>query len=234
MVVGFFAGVRVSVTARDAVAAFLVAAFVAGAFFAGALVAGALVVGAFLAAAVRPVGVRVGVAVAAVSFFRAVRAVVAVGLPPGVFAALAPVARFVAAATFFAATFFCIGAFFAPTAFRALPFVASPMSLLSAARRRAGDLRCRLAAPVSSPHPGSQTRSVPTRGGRAHSAPARPEGRTGQLSRNVWVCGLSIGRRRAPAVSAPLNRSTSTPREMSLAMISPLYQYVDHWLDRMS
>ncbi|PWU49588.1 hypothetical protein DLJ46_09110 [Micromonospora globispora] len=181
MVVAFLAGARVSVTARDAVAAFLVAAFVAGAFFAGALVAGALVVGAFFAAAVRPVGVRVGVAVAAVSFFRAVRAVVAVGLPPGVFAALAPVARFVAAATFFAATFCCIGAFFAPTAFRALPFVASPMSLPSATRRRAGDLQVPAGGAGVFPPPRQPNSIGDERGGRAPSG-ARPPGGAGQVS----------------------------------------------------
>ncbi len=139
MVVAFFAGVRVSAIRRDraAVAAFFAVAFravpffvgaffaaarVAGAFFAAALVAGAFfAVVAFFAAAALAVGRRVGVAVvAAVSFFVATRAVVAVGLPPGVLAAVAPVARLVAVATFFAAALFGIGAFRAPVAFRAL------------------------------------------------------------------------------------------------------------------
>ncbi|MEH0844972.1 hypothetical protein V6U81_21545 [Micromonospora sp. CPCC 205711] len=102
MVVAFFAGARVAVVVRARAGA----AFLAGAFFAGALVAGAF-------------AVRVGAAVAAVSFLRATRAVVGVGFPPGVLAALAPVARFVAVATFFAAAFRFIGALGAPVDFRA-------------------------------------------------------------------------------------------------------------------
>ncbi|MDO3704983.1 hypothetical protein Q3W71_25275 [Micromonospora sp. C28SCA-DRY-2] len=102
LVAVFFAGAVV--VARDRLAA----AFFAGAFFAAALVpgafAGAVVPGA-LAAVAETRGRRVGAAVAEVSFFRATRSVVDVGFPPGVLAALAPVARFVAAATFFVAAF---------------------------------------------------------------------------------------------------------------------------------
>lgn len=149
MVVAFFAGVRVAATVRARVVAaaffavvlravpLIVAAFFAGAFFAVARVVGtffaaALVAGAFFAvvafavvaffaAVALAVGRRVGVAVvAAVSFFRAARAVVEVGLPPGVLAAVAAVARLVAVATFFAAALFGIGVLRAPVAFLAL------------------------------------------------------------------------------------------------------------------
>lgn len=114
MVVAFFAGARVADVVRARAGAFFAA------FFAAALVAGAFFGGAFFAAAAFAVGLRVGVAVVAeVSFFRATRAVVAVGFSPGDFARLAPVARFVAVAAFFAAAFRFIGAFFAPVAFRA-------------------------------------------------------------------------------------------------------------------
>ncbi|MFI7490265.1 hypothetical protein ACIBXA_17980 [Micromonospora echinaurantiaca] len=102
LVAVFLAGAVV--VARDRLAA----AFFAGAFFAAALVpgafAGAVVPGAFAAVADTR-GRRVGADVAEVSVFRAARAVVGVGFPPGVLAALVPVARFVAAATFFAAAF---------------------------------------------------------------------------------------------------------------------------------
>ncbi|RLP95314.1 hypothetical protein EAD89_01885 [Micromonospora sp. BL4] len=110
IVVAFLAGAVVA----DVVRARADAAFLAGAFFAGAFFGGA-----FLAAAAFAVGLRVGVAVVAeTSVFRATREVVGVGFPPGVLAALAPVARFVAAATFFAATFRLGGIFFAPVALR--------------------------------------------------------------------------------------------------------------------
>ncbi|MGS2616651.1 hypothetical protein ACVCAH_19295 [Micromonospora sp. LZ34] len=98
----FFAGAVVVARER------LATAFFAGAFLAAALVPGAfaaaLVPGAFAAVADTR-GRRVGAAVAEVSFFRATRAEVDVGFSPGVLAVLAPVARFVAAATFFAAAF---------------------------------------------------------------------------------------------------------------------------------
>lgn len=107
--------------------AFLAVAFVPGAFFVVALVVGAFfavafAVAVFLAVAFIPGalaavafgdGRRVGAAVAEVLFFCATRAVVGVGFSPGLFAALAPVARFVAAATFLAATFRGIGVPFA-------------------------------------------------------------------------------------------------------------------------
>ncbi|GHJ53788.1 hypothetical protein Nm8I071_30950 [Nonomuraea sp. TT08I-71] len=132
----FFAVVRVAgafFTALLVPGAFLATAFLAGAFFAtaflaGAFLAAAFVAGAFFAAVVAffaatavAVGFRVGVAVVAeVAFFRATRAVVGVGFPPGVLAAVAPVARLVAVATFFAAALFGIGALRAPVAFLAL------------------------------------------------------------------------------------------------------------------
>lgn len=113
MVVAFLAGALVA----DVVRARVGAAFFAGAFFAAALAAGAFFGGAFLAAAAFAVGLRLGEAVVAeTSFFRATRGVVGVGFSPGVLAALAPVARFVAAATFLAATFRLGGIFVAPVA----------------------------------------------------------------------------------------------------------------------
>ncbi|RKN15775.1 hypothetical protein D7147_25285 [Micromonospora musae] len=114
MVVAFFAGARVADVVRVRAGAFFAA------FFAAARVAGAFFGGAFFAVAAFAVGRRVGVAVVAeVLFFRATRAVVVVGFAPGDLAALAPVARFVAAVAFFAAALRFIGAFFAPVALRA-------------------------------------------------------------------------------------------------------------------
>lgn len=132
MVVAFLAGALVA----DVVRARAAAAFFAGDFFAAAFVAGAFFGGAFLAAAAFAVGLRVGVAVVAeVSFFRATRVVVGVGFSPGVLAALAPVARFVAAATFFAATFRLGGIVFvfAPVALRVLPAAILTPPLISPA-----------------------------------------------------------------------------------------------------
>ncbi|MEU6203072.1 hypothetical protein ABZ814_05720 [Micromonospora musae] len=114
MVVALFAGARVAEVVRVRAGAFFAA------FFAAARVAGAFFGGAFFAVAAFAVGLRVGVAVVAeVLFFRATRAVVVVGFAPGDLAALAPVARFVAAVAFFAAALRLIGAFFAPVALRA-------------------------------------------------------------------------------------------------------------------
>lgn len=136
--------------------AFFAAAFVAGAFVAGAFVAGAFVAGTFL--------VRAGAAVAEVAFFRAARAVVGVGLPPGVFASVAPVARLAAVVTFFAAALFGIGAFRAPVAFRALLGLVAAWAIVTPPRLR----RCRgtrrrgrpmLGGPVSSPGSSGQTRT---------------------------------------------------------------------------
>ncbi|MGC5055075.1 hypothetical protein ACLQ2S_26940 [Micromonospora sp. DT48] len=70
------------------------------AFFAGALPAGAV----FFAAVALAVGRRAGVAVAETAFLRATRVLVGVGFRSGVFAAVAPVARFALVAAFFAAT----------------------------------------------------------------------------------------------------------------------------------
>ncbi|RQX01192.1 hypothetical protein DKL51_05840 [Micromonospora globispora] len=65
-------------------------------------------------------------------------------------------------------------------------------------------------------------------------APARPEGPDRSVEQERL--GLPVEHRQASRAGrlGPAERSTSTPREMSLATISPLYQYVDHWLDRMS
>ncbi|WP_204035051.1 hypothetical protein [Micromonospora qiuiae] len=115
----FFAGAFVAVAAPAAAlrpaGAFLAVAFVGAAF---AVVAFTVVAFAAVAFAV---GRRVGEAVADTAFLRAVRADVGVGFPPGDFAAVAPVARFVAVATFFAATLAGGGALRAPVCFRARP-----------------------------------------------------------------------------------------------------------------
>lgn len=186
MVVAFLAGALVA----DVVRARVGAAFFAGAFFAAVLADGAFFGGAFLAATAFAVGLRLGEAVVAeTSFFRATRGVVGVGFSPGVLAALAPVARFVAAATFLAATFRLGGIFVAPVA------LADPGGL------RAGTVVLRgliLAPPRVSPaspalpddrhggSPGPDWRGVP-----AHPAAKRgtegprPAARTGQCGRNA-------------------------------------------------
>ncbi|WP_204004842.1 hypothetical protein [Micromonospora lutea] len=93
VLVAFWAGPLVP---EDFAGAVAVAAFFAGAFLAGA---------AFFAAVALAVGRRAGVAVADTAFLRATRVLVEVGFFSGVFAAVAPVARFAAVAAFFAATF---------------------------------------------------------------------------------------------------------------------------------
>ncbi|MDG4797611.1 hypothetical protein [Micromonospora sp. WMMD1082] len=135
IVVARFVGVLLAARDREAVACvaavFLVGARFVVAFAPGALVPGAFVVafaagaffaaaffaGAFFAAVALAVGRRVGVVVAETAFLRATRALVGVGFPPGVFAAVAPVARFAAVATFFAATLPGGGALPAPVCF---------------------------------------------------------------------------------------------------------------------
>ncbi|MBQ1026553.1 hypothetical protein [Micromonospora sp. C95] len=120
IVVARFAGAGLAERDRDAAAweaeVFLVGArFVPVALPAGAVApddlaavaffAGAFLTGAVFAAVALAVGRRAGVAVAETAFLRATRELVGVGLVPGVFAAVAPVARFAAVAAFFAATF---------------------------------------------------------------------------------------------------------------------------------
>jgi hypothetical protein len=154
-----------------AAVAFFVVAFVAGAFLAVAFVAGAFfaAVVVFFAATAFAVGRRVGVAVVAeVSFFRATRAVVAVGFCPGALAAVVPVARLVAVATFFAAALFGIGALRAPVAFLALLGLVAAWAIVPprgpprpgrvvgrVRRRRAGRPARRACLPTA---PGGQTR----------------------------------------------------------------------------
>ncbi|WP_433527985.1 hypothetical protein ACQPYA_16575 [Micromonospora sp. CA-263727] len=110
----FFAGVFFAVAFLVTAAAFLTA----GADFAPVVFFGAVV---FFAAVAFAVGRRVGEAVAETAFFRAVRALVGAGFSPGVLAAVAPVARFAAVATFFAAALRGIGALPAPVCFLARP-----------------------------------------------------------------------------------------------------------------
>ncbi|SFD03777.1 hypothetical protein SAMN05216284_11038 [Micromonospora sediminimaris] len=121
IVVARFAGAGVAERDRDAAAweaeVFLVGArFVPVAFPAGAVLPDALAAVAFFAdafltgadffaAVALAVGRRAGVAVAETAFLRATRELVGVGFVSGVFAAVAPVARFAAVAAFFAATF---------------------------------------------------------------------------------------------------------------------------------
>nr|AIS85304.1 hypothetical protein VASRM7_66 [Verrucosispora sp. MS100047] len=147
----FFAVARVAVEvflagARVAVEVFLataVAFLTAGAVFAALPVFGVVV---FFAAVALAVGRRVGVAVAETAFLRAVRGVVGVGFPPGDFAAVAPVARFVAVATFFAATLAGGG-----TLRAVVCFLARPASAIRRSSGSAVDAR-------SSRHQAGQTR----------------------------------------------------------------------------
>lgn len=136
----FFAVARVAVEVFLATA---VAFLTAGAVFAALPVFGVVV---FFAAVALAVGRRVGVAVAETAFLRAVRGVVGVGFPPGDFAAVAPVARFVAVATFFAATLAGGGTLRAVVCFLARPASAIRRSSGSAvdarsSRHRAGQTR---------------------------------------------------------------------------------------------
>ncbi|MBY8874908.1 hypothetical protein K7640_24065 [Micromonospora sp. PLK6-60] len=137
MVVAFLAGARVPVPVSRARAALR-----------GAFLLIGLLAGAFFAAVARAVGLRLGVAVAAVAFFRAVRAVVARGFSAAFVAAVAPLARLVAVAVFFAAVRFGIGALRAPWALRALPPVLAAWAIVVPSSGAARRWRVRPWAPL--------------------------------------------------------------------------------------